>query len=177
MADAGENVWTVPVRLDAVPAHGREIKLVADEEVRVTVARQAGVRGLPRLEAHLELRPRGKDALHVIGEVSATVEQTCSVTLEPVVNEVNEPVDVVFSDAPDPRHGLDEQGHIAGDGPEPLVGGAADLGALAVEFLMLGIDPFPRKPDAEFAAPKQEAGADNPFAVLAGLKARAGNKD
>ena len=27
-----------------------------------------------------------------------------------------------------------------------------DLGALATEFLMLGIDPYPRKAGAEFAA-------------------------
>ena len=34
----------------------------------------------------------------------------------------------------------------ADDSPEPLVGGAVDLGAVATEFLVLGIDPYPRKP-------------------------------
>ena len=32
------------------------------------------------------------------------------------------------------------------NGPEPLIGGIVDLGALATEFLILGLDPYPRKP-------------------------------
>ena len=72
--------------------------------------------------------------------------------------ELDQIPDVIDPDAP--------------DGPEPLVNGAADLGAVATEFLLLGIDPYPRKPDAVFDAPEgpgQDAGA-NPFAVLAKLK-------
>ena len=43
---------------------------------------------------------------------------------------------------------------------------------MATEFLLLGIDPYPRKADAVFDAPKgatEDPGA-NPFAVLAKLK-------
>ena len=39
---------------------------------------------------------------------------------------------------------------MAEDPPEPIVNGAIDLGALAAEFLMLGLDPYPRKPGAVF---------------------------
>ena len=39
--------------------------------------------------------------------------------------------------------------------PEPLHDGAVDLGAVATEFLLLGIDPYPRKPDAVFEARRQ----------------------
>ncbi len=42
--------------------------------------------------------------------------------------------------------------------PEPLVGGTVDLGAIATEFLILGIDPYPRKPGAEFDAPPRRPG-------------------
>ncbi len=38
------------------------------------------------------------------------------------------------------------------DDPEPLVGGTIDLGALAIEFLIVGLDPYPRKPGAVFEA-------------------------
>ena len=41
----------------------------------------------------------------------------------------------------------------ADDPPEVLHDGAVDLGAVATEFLLLGIDPYPRKPGAVFDAP------------------------
>ncbi len=40
--------------------------------------------------------------------------------------------------------------------PEPLVDGKIDLGAIATEFLLLGIDPYPRKAGAEFAPVKTD---------------------
>jgi hypothetical protein len=62
----------------------------------------------------------------------------------------------------------------ADEPPEPLIGGAIDLGAIAAEFLMLGIDPYPRKPGAEFAAPARETDSERPFAALAALKKPSG---
>ena len=52
------------------------------------------------------------------------------------------------------------------DEPDPIVDGKIDLGALAAEFLALGLDPYPRKPGAEFAAPVAEEDDDSPFAPL-----------
>ena len=57
----------------------------------------------------------------------------------------------------------------------PLIGGAVDLGALAVEFLMLGLDPYPRKPGAVFEEPPQDRKAEaGAFAALAKLKGQDG---
>jgi hypothetical protein len=58
------------------------------------------------------------------------------------------------------------------NGPEPLVGGVVDLGALATEFLILGINPYPRKPEAVFEAPRQAKGDQGPFAALERLAKR-----
>jgi len=55
------------------------------------------------------------------------------------------------------------------DGRDPALN-TQDLGAVATEFLMLGIDPYPRKPWAEFAAPKVDSDGAHPFAALAALK-------
>ena len=57
-------------------------------------------------------------------------------------------------------------------------GGVIDLGAVATEFLILGIDPYPRKPGAVFAAPPAAPGeaAEHPFAALAALKSRKGGQ-
>ena len=56
------------------------------------------------------------------------------------------------------------------DAPEPLVGGSIDLGAIASEFLMLAIDPYPRKAGVVFEPPAKDADTDGPFAALAALK-------
>lgn len=53
--------------------------------------------------------------------------------------------------------------------PEPLLGGVVDLGALATEFLILGLDPYPRKSGAVFEAPPDRKPEDSPFAALAKL--------
>jgi hypothetical protein len=58
-----------------------------------------------------------------------------------------------------------------------LVDGTVDLGAIASEFLVLGIDPYPRKPGVDFAQPQQGEAAGRPFAALGALmKGRRGGK-
>src|SRR5262245_66477129 len=79
--------WSVPVTLHEVPVTGRSFTLVADERTRAAVAKLAGLRSLPRLEAQFELTPRGRDRVHVAGTISATVGQDCGVTLGPIDHE------------------------------------------------------------------------------------------
>src|SRR5205823_5262588 len=83
-----EHPWTAPIRVEEIPDTGRRIELTANELVRTRVAEAAGVNGLTRLEAIFDLTRHGRSGLHVTGGISATVRQTCVVTLEPVVNEV-----------------------------------------------------------------------------------------
>jgi len=165
--------WRVPVAVEDVPEGGEHFKLMADADARAAVARLAGLRDLPRLEANFEVRRHGVGGLHVAGLVSATVGQTCVVTLEPLVNEVAEEVDLLFV----PRSAVesaDAQADTADanvDEAEPLVGGSIDLGALATEFLILGLNPYPRKLGAVFAPPQDAAARDDgPFAPLTALK-------
>ena len=61
------------------------------------------------------------------------------------------------------------------DTPDPLVGGAIDLGAIASEFLTLGIDPYPRSPGASFSEPEPAPEAPGPFAVLRQVNAKDGD--
>ena len=127
------------------------------------------------LRAEFDLTRRGA-GVHVSGRVQAQVGQTCVVSLEPIENAVDETVDVLFT--PGAAAGGDELAAEPGvdgrDPPEPLVDGIIDLGALATEFLLLGIDPYPRKAGAEFAAPKVEDAGERPFAALEALKKRLG---
>jgi uncharacterized metal-binding protein YceD (DUF177 family) len=118
--------------------------------------------------------------VHVVGHVSATVEQICVVTLEPVVNAIDEAVDLIFVPAETAARAerarrvdgdAAEASILADDPPEVLRDGVVDLGEIATEFLLLGIDPYPRKPGAVFQATASgDADTTHPFAALAALK-------
>jgi hypothetical protein len=163
--------WQVPVAVDDVPETGQHFDLAADASIRAAVARIAGLRDLPRLEASFDVERRGAGGLHVTGTVSATVGQNCVVTLEPLTNEVEEAIDLVFvpKEPAAPEEADAAPRDVKWGDPEPLIGGLVDLGALAVEFLILGLDPYPRKPDAVFEPPQSRTAEEGPFAALAKL--------
>jgi uncharacterized metal-binding protein YceD (DUF177 family) len=129
----------------------------------------------------LTLKPDGK--VHVTGRVTARVGQDCVVTLDPIENELDEPVDLIF--APPEQIPLladlvddDMEDDVeAPDPPEPIVNGQIDLGRIATDALLLGIDPYPRKEGAVFEA-EIEAGdpGDHPFAALKALQSRGSKK-
>jgi uncharacterized metal-binding protein YceD (DUF177 family) len=170
---ASQLPWSIPVALAKIPENGKRFHLVADEATRAAVAKIAGLRALLRLHATFDLARQGADGLRVNGEVSATVGQDCVVTLDPIDNEVREEVNLVFAPPSAPlsrEEEIDEADLIDPGDPEPLTGDMIDLGALATEFLLLGIDPYPRKPDAKFQAPEVEDESAHPFAALAALK-------
>jgi uncharacterized metal-binding protein YceD (DUF177 family) len=166
-----EQAWTMPVAVADIPDGGSHYELSADAAAREQVAKLAGLRALPSLDASFDLVRRG-DGVAVRGEVKATVGQTCVVTLEPIENKVQEAVDLVFAPTGDEAAAdAAPAKRKKGDPPEPLENGMIDLGAVATEFLMLGLDPYPRKPGAEFARPGQdENDGGHPFAGLAALK-------
>jgi uncharacterized metal-binding protein YceD (DUF177 family) len=170
-----ERPWRVPLAQSSVPTSGLHIDLTADERVRSRLARVAGLEGLPRLSASFDVTLHARSGLRVAGRVSATVGQICGITLEPFDNEVDEAIDVVFR--PDVAEFSAEKSSTGAeialeDETEPLVNGMIDLGALATEFLILGIDPYPRKPGTMFEAPLEGGDLGHPFAGLAALTKR-----
>ena len=169
-----ERPWSTTIRLDEVGETGRHVELEVNEAVRVALAKPAGVDAIERLVARFDLTWRGPDHLRVSGEVSGTVRQTCVVTLDPVVNDIHEAIDLTFAPPREPTGetaDIDIDAIPSGGEIEPLLGNAVDLGVLATEFFVLGIDPYPRKPDAAFDAPKAaDDPASHPFAGLAALQ-------
>jgi uncharacterized protein DUF177 involved in 23S rRNA accumulation len=164
--------WRVPVAVEEIADASQRFDLVADAAVRAAVAKVAGLRELTCFEAHFDVTRQGSGGLHVTGKVSASVGQNCVVTLEPLANEVEETVDLLFepSSAPPQAEGKAERRRDANfDDPEPLVGGIVDLGVLATEFLILGLDPYPRKPGAVFEQPQERRQDSGPFSALSQL--------
>ncbi len=170
--------WRAPVAVGEIPEAGLHRDIEANETERQAIAAIMGLRELPRLGASFDLTHAGGGRVHVRGRVSGEAGQTCVVTLEPLTTEVDEDVDVMFSPDVQPAAAGsgsedDDEGEdaLAEDPPEPIVGGAIDLGALAAEFLILGLDPYPRKPGVVFEPVIQPPDpADHPFAALASLK-------
>lgn len=160
--------WSVPVAIEDIPETGSHLELEADAATRSAIADLASVRALPTLSASFDLTRHGS-GVRVVGFVKATVEQTCVVTLEPMQTEIDEAVDLVFM-PPGPEDSAPGPEGEDGDPPEVLHGGAIDLGAVAIEFLLLGIDPYPRRQGAVFQSPQSDEPADSPFAALAALK-------
>jgi len=164
--------WTVPIVVAELDEGGQRVAVEASESERAEIARATGLRDLPKLTGTFELMPIG-DRVRVTGEVDATVGQSCVVTLERVENAVREPVDLLFVPADQiavtETYDSDEQ--TAEDPPEPIENGQIDLAKLAVEFLILGINPYPRKEGAVFErVHTPPAAEDHPFAGLAALK-------
>jgi uncharacterized metal-binding protein YceD (DUF177 family) len=166
--------WSVKIPVEEIPETGAHFHLVADETTRAHLAQIAELRALPRLEASFDVTRQGPSRLQVTGEVSATLGQTCVVTLEPLERELSEGIDLAFSsDAAAELAEEEAEATIEFDQDEPvemIVGGAIDLGAIATEFFLLGIDPYPRKEGAVFEPTTAGDPAAKPFAALAALK-------
>jgi uncharacterized metal-binding protein YceD (DUF177 family) len=164
--------WSIPVRLDEIPETGLHLDLEADAPTRAAVAAAAAVNEVPRLAASFDLARHGREGMHVVGTVFAQVVQTCVVTLDPVENEIEEAIDIVFvaPTALGPAAHEVNLGAEAVEPPETLIDGVVDLGAVATEFLMLAIDPYPRKPGAVFEPPQNPDAGSHPFAALAALR-------
>jgi uncharacterized metal-binding protein YceD (DUF177 family) len=173
--DNSKPAWSVPVDVEDIAETGLHMEIEAPAEARAAIAKLADLRALPRLTASFDLTKHGA-RVEVAGQVRATVGQTCVVTLEPIENEIDEAVDLVFAPLPAgaaaPEAGRTRKGD---DPPDPLIDGTIDLGAVATEFLVLGIDPYPRKAGAQFAPPQRDDGGPHPFAALEALKKRPGS--
>jgi uncharacterized metal-binding protein YceD (DUF177 family) len=160
--------WARPVNVARLTKE-EAMRLEADEAERAALAEALELIGLDSLTADISVRPWRGEGVRVMGTVRASLRQECVVTLEPVETTVEETFDVrlhpdvvesetveVDPEAPDP--------------PERMTSDMVDVGALALEHFVLGIDPYPRAPGVAFEQPVEEDAEPSPFAALASLK-------
>jgi uncharacterized metal-binding protein YceD (DUF177 family) len=169
--------WSVPVTVAQIPDTGLHRDIEADRAVRDAMAEVAGLREILSASASLDVTPTSGGRVHVAGHVRARIGQTCVVTLEPIENDIDEPIDLIFAppeQIPQLADLVDEAADSdieIPDPPEPIVDGVIDLGRLATDALFLAIDPYPRRPDAVFEPPVVAADPeDHPFAALKALQ-------
>jgi uncharacterized metal-binding protein YceD (DUF177 family) len=178
--------FSFPVDVTSLPPVGRHYAIKADEAARARVAVRLGLQDVGALTASFDLMPRAGGLVKVTGSVEASVTQTCVVTLAPLPGKVKEEIEVTFTTFPlkpavkskaGKAEDEDEELVALGedDPPEEALDGLIDLGELAVEYMALGLEPYPRAPGASFedspwAAKREKSERESPFAVLAQLK-------
>ncbi|MAQ71225.1 MAG: hypothetical protein CL565_03425 [Alphaproteobacteria bacterium] len=144
-------------------------------------------------------RANGGNIVKVKGNVSAEITQECVVTLQELENTVGEDFEAYYTDYSQAvpfsaakkslfsKYGmsdipvLDEE-----EDPEPMKNGVIDLGEVMLQFLSLGVDPYPHAANAdeylkehgiqsadsvqEERSRKVDKGRKNPFEALRALK-------
>jgi len=163
--------------LGPTPSH---VNFRADAAACMALAVYLKVDSVENFRAELIITRWRKHGAKVQGTVSADIVQQCVVTLAPVHSKVTETADARFlpvamlekASSDGPEVVVDP---LADDPPEPFVGRTVHLGPLVLEYLALGIEPYPRAPGAELPVslipvnPQNEKRA-NPFQALAQLR-------
>lgn len=164
------------VRIDRLPANGRDIKVSLDEPTRAKLAEVLKLSAVDSFEATLIVAPL-RGGIRAQGRLVAHVVQPSVVTFEPVGQEIDEAVDRVFLPEPHghvkPTPGSEVFVDLEDDDfPDHLDGPEVDLSALLIETLALAIDPYPRRPDESLDSLGLDLGngPSGPFAGLEKLK-------
>ena len=150
---------------------------------RAAIAQALGLISLPALTFDGDIRPAGKRDMVLAGQLTATVVQPCSVTLEPLTTVIAETVRRSYiADYKLPE--ADEMEIPEDDSTEALPE-VIDAAAVVVEALSLALPLYPRAAGVELGeavftepglAPLRE-GDLKPFAALAGLVLKAKDTD
>jgi len=178
--------WSRRIPLGDLRRGPMTLDLTPDPGVERAIAQALKLVDLRGLTAHVRLSA-WLDGVDLSGEWSAVVTQVCGVSLDPFDSSLGGAFQVrcapLGSPLLSPPESEVEIDLDADDPPDALEHDWVDVAAYVVEHLALEIDPFPRKPGAQFTPPPAET-PPSPFAVLARLQpsprdsqSRSGSKD
>ena len=178
--------WPHNIDSEKIDFDGRTFNIEAGEQERKDVARRLKVESIDALSAHFDVkREDGNVRIRVSGTVKADITQNCIVSGDPITQHIEEDIAAFYTDqnntvsfakAKKDRMSRRIDAEIEmmdeAEDPEPVIDGQIDLGELAVQYLSLAIDPYPRSEehqgeeelvlqDNPGPAPKR-----NPFAAL-----------
>src|SRR3979490_3306 len=141
--------WNVPVTVAQIPDTGLHRDIEASPAAREAMAEVGGLREILSAHASLDVTPKGGGRFHVAGRVRARIGQTCVVTLDPILNDIDEAIDLIFA----PPEQIPELADLVDDAvegaaetpdpPEPIVNGIIDLGRLLPDWPLLRPRPTP----------------------------------
>jgi hypothetical protein len=167
----GELAWEHEVQ--DIPEIGLSIERSATQAERDAIAQALEQPGCRSLHVSYKLTPRGSGHVHLSGSLQGQMEQTCVVTLEPLLNDVSATFKVDYwpeTEMPEPSGG--EVDFNEDTDLEPIAGGRIEVGRVVFQALAGAIDLFPRKPGVTFEPQDTvgDADGDGPFSALAKFK-------
>ena len=192
-----ETEWSYFWDIDSMNGAKESVLISPNADEKQRLCQRLGLESIQELKADIQIgHPSGASAYHIHGHISGEITQNCVVSLEPVVNRVDESFDAWFAD-PDSavsiakvRHEKDmERGHgevemlDEQDDPEAIIDGKIDLGEVVTQFLSLSIDPYPHAEGAAFEGKNDQQDGDdepsvnNPFAALKDWKNKLASED
>jgi uncharacterized metal-binding protein YceD (DUF177 family) len=162
-------------------AADRGIQIKPGAEDCKAIAARFGLLRLETLNANCTASPWRKKGVSLTGQISARLEQSCIVTLEPVAEEIDISFRALFWPEKNAGELSDEEGTgeifndiESDDLPEFFENNEINVGETVLEYFALALDPYPKKTDAKINIGKENskeaAGRPSPFLVLKGLK-------
>ncbi len=171
---------------DAVTVAPKKISLSIDAAEVTALCKRLGITDIRDFEAVIQSKRMADGCtIHISGAVKAMIEQPCVVTLEPVIEPLDEIFDAYFLDeervssflkAQRQKKEMDEDAlqerELPEDheDPEPIIGGKIDVGELVAQALAVGINPYPRSDEAKKRNPDEPIYKDPDVKVFAVLK-------
>lgn len=159
--------WTHAVR--EIAGQPLDATREADQGERAAVAAHLDLLSCEKFKVDYSLHPLDRGRAALSGRWQADITQACVITLEPVASKLNGTFALEIWPAGDlpavGEHAVDD----LADEPEAIENGIIDVGRIVLECLADLVDPYPRKPGANFSWTDEKAasaGSDNPFAKL-----------
>jgi uncharacterized metal-binding protein YceD (DUF177 family) len=164
-------------RTTEIPQAGLREDRTATEAENSKVAAELEIVSCERLTSDFAIRAVGHGRYRLSGKVTAQLTQSCVVTLDPIAQSVDGSFDVEFWPTGKlPESGEEEVEALSAAEIEPIEHGQIDAGRIIFETLSASVDPYPRKPGAEFKGAElgdvAAATETGPFAALNKLKDR-----
>lgn len=178
LSGGSDAIFSLRIKTEDIPPQGLSGTLSVSGPERSAVASKLDLEEIASLDMEYELQRVGARRFRLKGHVNAAVTQRCVVTLEPLNSEIDEHFEVELwpeEEVEKFEFSEDEDGAaVSLDGPEPIVDQRIDVGQLAYEHLAAALDPYPRKPGAEFKwrdphADTSDDSGTKPFAELRNL--------
>ncbi len=170
-----------PLDVSNLEPEGKTELIAATEAECDAITRRFGVVHVKELTATVHVAPWKRGGIRARGSASALVSQVCVITLDEFDSQVEASLDRIFVERTSrwsASSGAEILVSVDDDDISTIVDGCIDLGELALEELLLELDPYPKKPGAQLPehATSSVPGDDgrearpNPFAVLRQLK-------
>ncbi len=166
------------VDVSRVPEKGRIIKFRASENECLALLQHFSLVAVDFLVAELQLTRWRRKGAALRGTVTAKISQRCVISLEPVDQQIEEEINILYVEEGSPfaKQPSDASGELVldpegNDLPETLSSDVIRIDEVILEALALAIDPYPRLRGVELSAEFISSDGDNdrpasPFAVL-----------